>query len=327
MTTPTPPEPPAGTPEFPRRPLGATGLDVTPVCIGGSPLGSVPGIFGYEVTAEQGIETAVAALTGPFNFLDTSANYSDGESERRIGAALRRIGGVPDGFVLATKVDRDSVTGDFSGDQMRRSAEGSLERLGLDHLPLVYLHDPEHITFEAGMAPGGPVETLLKLQQEGLIGHLGVAGGPVELMARYLRTGHFAALITHNRWTLVDRSANELLDEAIELGVGVVNGAPFGGGILAKGTAATNKYCYRRAHEEVLRRIRAMEAACAEHGVPLAAAALQFSTRDPRVTSTIAGVSRPDRIAETARLATWPISPELWAALDPMAAPSHLWQW
>ncbi|MGI5214420.1 aldo/keto reductase [Plantactinospora sp. CA-290183] len=313
------------TDDFPRRPLGATGLHVTPVCVGGGPLGSMPDVFGYDVSTERGTETAVAALTGPFNFLDTAAGYSDGESERRIGAALARIGGVPEGFVLATKVDRDFATGDFSGDQVRRSAEGSLQRLGLDRLPLVYLHDPEHISFEEGMAPGGAVEALVALQREGLIAHLGVAGGPVELMARYLRTGVFAALITHNRWTLVDRSAGDLIDEAVSLGVGVVNGAPFGGGVLAKGTAQVGNYAYREADDEVLRRIRAMEEACAAYGVPLGAAALQFSLRDPRVASTIVGVSRPERIAETARLATVDIPEELWQTLAPLTAPRESW--
>jgi D-threo-aldose 1-dehydrogenase len=197
----------------------------------------------------------------------------------------------------------------------------------VDRLQLVYLHDPEVISFEDGVAPGGPVEALLRLQQEGLVEHLGVAGGPVELMARYLRTGAFEVLITHNRWTLVDRSADGLLDEAVALGIGAVNGAPFGGGILAKGTAAYRTYCYRPADDEVLRRVREMEAACAEHGVPLAAAALQFSTRDPRIASTIVGVSRPERVDETVRLAGWEIPPRLWDVLEPLAAPRELWQW
>jgi D-threo-aldose 1-dehydrogenase len=309
------------------RPLGRTGLQVTPVCVGGGPLGSMPENFGYEVPADRAIRTVRRALAGPFNFLDTAAGYSDGESERRIGAALAEAGGLPAGFVLATKVDPDSTTGDFSGAQVRRSAEGSLRRLGVDRLQLVYLHDPEVISFEEGMAPGGPVEALIRLQQQGLIEHLGVAGGPVELMARYLRTGAFEVLITHNRWTLVDRSADGLLDEAVALGVGAVNGAPFGGGILAKGTAAYRSYCYSPADDEVLRRIREMEAACAEHGVPLAAAALQFSTRDPRIASTIVGISRPERVDETVRLASWAIPQQLWDVLEPLAAPRELWQW
>jgi D-threo-aldose 1-dehydrogenase len=312
---------------LPRRPLGRTGLEVTPVCVGGGPLGSMPENFGYDVSAERGIATAQRALDGRINFLDTSAGYSDGESERRIGAALAATGGLPPGFVLATKVDRDMDSGDFSGDQVRRSAEGSLTRLGLDTIQLLYLHDPEHISFDAGMASGGPVEALLKLKDEGVAQHIGVAGGPVALMSRYLRTGAFEALITHNRWTLIDRSAGDLIDEAVGLGIGVVNGAPFGGGILAKGSAASTDYAYHSAPPEILQRVRAMEAGCREHEVPIAAAALQFSTRDPRITSTIVGISRPERVDETLRLAQWDIPDALWGVLEPLAAPSQLWQW
>ena len=312
---------------LPVRELGRTGLAVTSVCIGGGPLGGMPDNFGYDVPFDRGRATAQRALEGPFTFLDTSNGYSDGESERRVGAALRAVGGLPAGFVLATKVDPDPRTGDFSGERVRRSAEESLERLGLDRLQLLYLHDPERISFEEGTAPGGALEAMVALRDEGVAQHIGVAGGPVGLMSQYLATGAFEALITHNRWTLVDRSANALIDEAVALGVGVVNGAPFGGGILAKGSAAMPTYAYSAASAVVLDRVRAMERACQEHGVPLAAAALQFSTRDPRIASTIVGVSRPERIAETARLATWEIPDALWQVLDPLHAPEELWQW
>jgi D-threo-aldose 1-dehydrogenase len=144
-------------------------------------------------------------------------------------------------------------------------------------------------------------------------------------MGRFLETGLFEALITHNRWTLVDRSAGDLLDDAVARGVGVVNGAPFGGGILARGPQATHDYAYRRAPDEVYRRIVAMDEACRRHGVPLAAVALQFSLRDPRITSTICGVSRPERIEETLDLATRPIPEALWSELEPLAAPRDSW--
>ena len=143
------------------------------------------------------------ALEGPINFLDTSASYGDGESERRIGTVLHRRGGLPPGFVLTTKADRDLRNGDFSGAQMERSVERSLRLLGLDRLGLVFLHDPEHTTFEAAMAPDGPVEALRGLKARGLIAHLGVAGGPVDLMLRYVDTGAFEAVITHNRYNRV----------------------------------------------------------------------------------------------------------------------------
>jgi D-threo-aldose 1-dehydrogenase len=308
-----------------KRPLGRTGLSVTPVCIGGGPLGGMAALFGYDTPAERGVQTVLRAFGGPFNFLDTAAEYTDGESERRIGEAIRRAGGLPEGFVLATKVDRDTTTGEYSGAQVRRSIEGSLERLGVDRVPLLHLHDPEHISFEEGVAPGGPLEELVRIRDEGLAAHLGVAGGPVALLSRYLKTGAFDALITHNRWTLVDRSAGELLDEAAGLGVAVINGAAFGGGILARAGSGRQDYAYQPAGPEVLARIGRMEEICSAAEVPLGAAALQFSMRDERIASTIVGVSRPERIEETARLATWRIPEELWPQLEALAAPPETW--
>jgi D-threo-aldose 1-dehydrogenase len=311
---------------LPLRPLGRTGLEVTPVCIGGGPLGGMQHLFGYATPAERGVQTALRTFEGPFNFLDTSNEYSDGESERRIGEAIARAGGLPDGFVLQTKVDRDTTTGEYSGPRVRRSIEESLERLGLDRVPMLYLHDPEHISFEEGVAPGGPLEELVRIRDEGLAEHIGVAGGPVALMSQYLQTGACEALITHNRWTLIDRSADELISEAVDLGVAVVNAAPYGSGMLATGTKGRMDYAYRPASAAIVERVERMEQLCDEAGVPLAAAALQFSTRDPRVDSTIVGVSRPERIEETARLAAWPIPDALWPELEGLAAPREEWQ-
>ena len=130
------------------RPLGRTGLTVSAVCAGGGPLGSMPQNFGYDVPAKRGIDTVIRVLRSPIRFLDTSNSYSGGESERRVGAAVAAAGGLPEDFVLATKVDRDG-NGDFSGARVRRSIEESLTRLNLQQVPLLYLHDPEHISFEA----------------------------------------------------------------------------------------------------------------------------------------------------------------------------------
>src|SRR5438034_11519956 len=117
-----------------RRPLGKTGLAVTPLCIGCAPLGDMPETFDYGVSEEQALTTIRAIFAGPINFVDTAASYGDGESERRLGVVLRELGGLPAGFVLATKADRDLYTGEFSGEQMRRSVERSLRLLGLDQV-------------------------------------------------------------------------------------------------------------------------------------------------------------------------------------------------
>ncbi len=302
-----------------RRLLGGTGLSVSPLCIGCAPLGDMPETFEYGVGEDRAFQTLEAVFESPVNFLDTAASYGDGESERRIGEVLKRSGGLPEGVVLATKADRDLRTGEFSGEQMRRSVERSLRLLGLDRLQLVYLHDPEHEGFGHMMAPGGPVEVLRDLGDEGVIEHLGVAGGPIDLEIRYVQTGVFEAVITHNRYTLVDRSAEPLLDVAAERGVALLNAAPYGSGILAKGPDAYARYAYQEAPEEMVRRVRKMQAACGEFGVPLAAAALQFSMRDPRVASTIVGISRPERVEQTLELAAQPVPEELWGRLDRLA--------
>ncbi len=287
----------------------------------------MPETFKYSVPEQRASGTLRAVFESPLNFLDTAASYGDGESERRIGRVLAEIGGPPDGYVLATKADRDLKSGDFSGEQMRRSVERSLELLGLERLQLVYLHDPEYLNepgrepYEYMMASGGPVEVLMGLKEEGIIGHVGVAGGPVDLMIRFVETDLFEAVITHNRYTLVNRKAEPLLDVAAVRGVAALNAAPYGSGILVKGPDAYARYEYREASQEIVEQVRAMERACGEFGVPLAAAALQFSLRDPRVVSTIVGMSRPERVEQTLELAAHHVPDELWSTLDSLAFP------
>jgi D-threo-aldose 1-dehydrogenase len=181
------------------------------------------------------------------------------------------------------------------------------------------LHDPEHGSFEHLMAPGGAVEVLRDLKDEGVIEHLGVAGGPIDMEIRYVETGLFEVVITHNRYTLLDRSAEPLLDVAATRGVALLNAAPYGSGILAKGPDAYARYAYEEAPPEMIERVRAMQEACREFGVPLAAAALQFSIQEPRVASTIVGISRPERVEQTLKLAAEPVPEELWGRLDRLA--------
>src|SRR5437868_8511350 len=298
------------------RQLGTTGLQVTPICIGTAPLGSMPETFGYEVPEERALATIRAFFASPLNFLDTAASYGDGESERRIRIVLHELGGLPPGFVLATTADRDLQTGVFTGAQMRRSVERSLRLLGLEQLQLLYLHDPEHISFEAAMQPGGPVEVLQQCKEEGLISHLGVAGGPIDMMIRFVETGLFEAAISHNRFTLLNREAEPFWNVCVRRGVAALNAAPYGSGILAKGPGAYPRYMYQDAPQSMLTRARQMEAICKRYGVPLGAAALQYSLRDRRITSTIVGISRPERLTETIVIAEYPIPAELWGELE-----------
>lgn len=308
-----------------RRSLGHTGIEVTPISAGsGTFLGFLDG---EDIPLPESIQLVHALFASEqVRFLDTSNNYGLGESERRIGLAIREYGGLPDDFILQTKADRDMVTGEFSGSRMRRSLEESMERLGLDFLPLVYLHDPENTTWELSMADDGPVTALLQAREEGLIGHLGISGGPVDLLARYVRTGFFEALITHNRFTLVDRSADALLTLAANRGLGVINASPYGGGLLTRWPVSPGWYAYDQAPPALLAAANRIGALCQEADVSLAAAALHWSLRDPRITSTTIGMRTVGDLEATERILDMPIPDELWAAIGAVELDPTTWQ-
>src|SRR5690606_23507298 len=187
------------------------------------------------VPSRTEVDLAVGLLTGPHGLVDTSNMYARGRSETVLGAAIAELGGVPSGTLVLSKADRDLDTGAFDRDRVWRSFEESTERLGLERLPLYQLHDPYTVTFEEAMGSGGAVQGLLELREQGLVGAIGVAAGPTELLTRYVRTGAFQVLLSHNRYTLVDASAADLFAEAADRGMTVLNAAPFGGGLLANG--------------------------------------------------------------------------------------------
>ena len=258
--------------------------------------------------------------------IDTSNNYGDGFSETLIGDVVREFGGVPDGILIATKLDRDPLTGDFSGERMRRSLDESLTRLGVDTVPLLYLHDPESISYAEAFARSGPVEALVAMRDRGVAASIGISGGPARMLERYLETGLFDAVITHNRMTLVDRSVGGMLDLAFARGIAVFNAAPYGSAPLAKWPAPAETYAYRPAPVQVATAIAIMGEMAAHRGVPLAVAALQFSVRDPRITSTVVGVNSIEQWAATNTLARHPIADDLWLELDSLAPDPTHWQ-
>uniref|UniRef100_UPI000A373D4C aldo/keto reductase n=1 Tax=Amycolatopsis kentuckyensis TaxID=218823 RepID=UPI000A373D4C len=307
-----------------RRALGRTGLSVSPVTVGAA--GWRHWADGSGPTRAQTAELLRRVVRdGRITVVDTSNNYGEGESERRIGGVLAELGGPPPGFLVQTKADRH-FTGDFSGARMRESLRESRDRLGVDRLPVCYLHDPEHAAPEDLLGRGGAVEALLEARDEGLIEHLGVAGGPVPLLCELVRTGHFATLITHNRWTLVDRSADELLDLAAERGLGVFNAAPYGGGLLTAWPSKHTHYAYRAAPPALLAAADEIGRLCASAGVPLAAAALHWSLRDPRITSTIVGAASADSYERTLALSDVVVEDALMAAIAAVPLDERTWQ-
>jgi len=297
--------------------IGETDLLVSPICFGTSGLGDMPDTYGYSVEADRARATISAIFEGPTNFIDTSRIYGMGRSEERIGAAIRERGGLPKGFVIGTKLDRDPETNVFDAAQARRSLEESLKTLGVDQIDILHLHDPEHsASLEASTSREGALGELFRMKEEGLAKAVGIAAGRVDMMMKLLHDWDFDALVTHNRFTLANRNAGPMIDLAVIKGVAVFNAAPYAGGVLAKGSATFRRYVYQEASDAALSPIRRIEEICARHNVPPGAAALQFSMRDARITSTVCGVSKPERVAETLAWATFPIPDAVWAELD-----------
>jgi D-threo-aldose 1-dehydrogenase len=283
-----------------RKPIGTTGLDVTSLCFGTSGLGSMPDNYGYPVGEEQAYATLRAIFDGPVNILDTSRNYGFGRSEERIGTVLREMGGLPDGFVLSTKLDRDRETGRLDAARARQSLEESLKTLGLDRIQVLHLHDPEYCrNIEEITGAGGALDELFKMKEEGLAQAVGLAMGRLDMMFPILKSYPFDTLISHNRFTLLNRAADEIFDYAHAQGMAIFNAAPYAGGVLAKGSATMPRLTYKEVDDAALAPVRRIEEICARYGIAPGAAALWFSLNDPRITATICGVSKPERVTQT----------------------------
>lgn len=306
-----------------RRSLGATGLEVSALCAGGGVLGSVPEIFGYEVTQSAASSLLAALLDSPITFLDTSNGYSGGESETRVGDALRTHGGIPAGFVVATKVD--GAGGDYSGQRVRASIAESSERLGMSTFPLLYLHDPEYFPDVDFFAPGGPVDALVEARAEGRVQQLGIATGSIELAHRFLDTGEFGVLLMHSRYTLIDRSADALYVRAASEGVGIVNAAVLGAGVLSRPQEEHSLYGYLPIKDEVLSAARSMEEVALSAGIPLSTVAIQYSMKDSRIASTAVGFSKRSRIAQTLDALRTDVPQDIWDHLEDLVPPKDLW--
>lgn len=303
--------------------IGQTGVSIPSLCFGTSGLGDMPVTYGYSTSAERASATLKHILQGPYPFLDSSRNYGDGRSEQRIGQAITDLGGLPEGAIISTKLDRDMETGRFDAARARESLEQSLTALKIDHVDILHLHDPEHAASVAEITgKQGALPELLRMKEEGLCKAIGLAAGRVDVMTPLIEEWDFDILISHNRYTLSNRNADALFDLAQSRDVVIMNAAPYAGGVLAKGTTEHPRYVYQEAGDDMLDPIRKIESTCAKHSVAPGAAALQFSLRDPRIASTICGVTRPERVEQTLEWATVAIPDELWQELNALQ-PSH----
>jgi len=276
-----------------RRALGGTGLQVTPLGLGGAGIANLY----RQLTDDEAVAVIRAALDRGIRYIDTAPLYGKGASERRIGLALA---GHPDGAecVVATKIGYVPEDFDYSFDATLRSVEASRERLKLSNIPIVQIHEIRPEIWDAVVAPAGALAALRKLRAGGTIGHIGVTGSDLAALRRAIETGEFETVFIWRHFHLLDDSGRSIIDEAARRGVGVVIGTPFAGGILASGTGPEAKYFYQPASEEIQARVRTIERHCQSRGISLRAAALRFCLEHPAVSAVVAGADSPTHVEE-----------------------------
>ncbi|MEE2774626.1 MAG: aldo/keto reductase [Pseudomonadota bacterium] len=296
-----------------KRQVSDTGIYVTPLCFGTSPLGSMPDTYGYKVSEKLAVITLKEILSSPVNFIDTSRNYGMGRSEERLGIAISESEDDVEDLVISTKLDRNMRTNRFDVSQARKSFEETLKALRVDRVPILHLHDPEYASDLNDITrKDGTLDFLFSLKREKLVDAVGLAMGRLEIMEPLVADYSFDVIINHNRYSILNRQADRLYDYAYSKGISIFNAAPYAGGILAKGSCKTTKLVYQDATPQQLTPVYKIEQICKDYGIPVGAAALQFSMRDQRISSTIVGISKPKRVKETLDWANLNIPSAFW---------------
>ena len=295
------------------RQVGRTSLQVTCLGLGGVFLARDAPRSEAEALIERAYETGV-------RYFDTAPMYGLGESERRYNGPLSRL--ERSGFVLSTKVGRllrEDVGGsepwhfDFTRDGVLRSFETSLQRLGLDRVDILLLHDPDD---HADQAIREAFPALIELREQGLVGAIGAGMNQWELELRFARELPLDCFLLAGRYTLLEQTAlAEFLPYCEANGISVIAGGPYNSGILASDLDDNASYNYRTAPPEMLDRARAIKAVCDRHGVPLKAAALQFILAHRAVAAVIPGAASVAEVEENARMVETPIPAALWSEL------------
>lgn len=320
-----------------QRNVGNTGLAVHCLGFGCAPLGNL-----YRAITEAEAEAALsAAWEAGFRYFDTAPHYGQGLSERRLGDLLRRKR--ESGYILSTKVGRLLIRAgyakerhgfhspmpfdiryDYSYDGILRSFEDSLQRLGLDRVDVLFMHDIGRATHGVDndrhfpIAMTGGYKALDQLRHEGLVRAIGLGVNEYEVCEAAMNYGDWDCFLLAGRYTLLEQEALEsFLPSCEQRGCSIIIGGPYNSGILATGTRgdATPHFDYGLAPPGVTAKVRAMEALCDEFRIPLAAAALQFPLAHPLVASIIPGLGTAGRVRQTLDLMQTKIPEDFWSAL------------
>jgi D-threo-aldose 1-dehydrogenase len=294
-------------------------------------------VFGnlFSETSDQNtLEAVAAAWQGGVRYFDTAPHYGLGLAETRLGAALSAY--PRDEYVVSTKVGRALVPTpenahqldddgfivpaafrrewDFSRDGVLRSVEQSLERLQLDHVDILYLHDPD-TQWQAASTTG--IDALIELREQGVVSAVGVGMNQSAMPAEFVRRNDIDLVMLAGRYTLLEQSAlDDLLPLALERGVGIVAAGVYNSGLLSSATVRDDAhYEYQSAPRDLVARARELALICEWHGVTLPDAAVQFPLRHPAVVSAVLGARDGSQARGGLERAAVSIPDSLWSEL------------
>jgi len=294
--------------------IGRTDLYVTRLGLGCSGLAR-------SETVEQSVETFQTAINQGINYIDTAPLYGQGKSEARLGKALQTFD--REKLVISTKVGRllrptddyevapeYSPIKDYSREAVLGSWESSLERLRVESVDILFIHDPED-HYDQAISEGYPA--LAELRDEGNIKAIGAGMNQWEMELRFAQEGDFDCFLLAGRYTLLEQGAIiEFLPYCEEKQISVIIGGPYNSGILAQ---PDGRYNYQARTPEISAKVARLQEVCDEHSVPMKAAALQFVLAHPAVASVIPGTRSPIHQEDNFQMMNHPIPREFWEEL------------
>jgi aryl-alcohol dehydrogenase-like predicted oxidoreductase len=292
------------------RVLGKTGLSMPVLSFGASSLGQE---F-RSIDLNEALQSVKVALELGMNFIDTSPFYGRGMSEVLLGVALRDV--PRDSYLLGTKLGRyDLGHFDFSAKRVVESVDVSLKRMGVEHLDICLCHDIEFVEMQQIVDETLPA--LRKVQQQGKVRWVGISGYPMKIFRWVLERADLDVVLSYNQYTLQNQRFAELIPMLKSRGVGIMNAAPFAARLLTNAQLPA----WHKASPEVKSACRKAAEACSARGVDIAKLAVQFSIRNPDISTCVVGSANPENVRKWAAWADEPIDEGLLAEIEKILAP------
>jgi D-threo-aldose 1-dehydrogenase len=325
-----------------KRRLGNTEIEVSTLSVGGTGFGNL-----YDViTDEQSTEVVQKAIAAGLNYFDTAPLYGQGLSETRLGQAFQTV--PRDSFFVSSKVgwrlqpldagegtahifpesSKAKMVMDYSAQSIKDSIEGSLERLQLEHIDILLMHDPDegmvkgpgdvlaekHNHFEEAMQNAYPI--LSDMRAKGLVKAIGLGMNQWQMLAQFAEAGLFDCFLLAGRYTLLEQTPlAEFLPMCQEKGISIIIGGPYNSGILATGATANTHFNYQEPPPQILQKVKGMEAMCIRHGITLQAAALQFPLGHSAIAAVIPGMKSVEEVQQNQANMAMNIPSDFWAEL------------